>query len=119
VIRIKEEGGKNQRRISHDTREWKPIANDDVTAQCSTLQYYAITQACFNISSDAFMLGISLPLLLSTTLPLKQKVVLVGIFGMGLFVVSDHHRFPFLSTASSTRDDIEKGKKRWRQRTGK
>ncbi|KAL1305069.1 hypothetical protein AAFC00_002006 [Neodothiora populina] len=55
--------------------------------QCTTLQNYAITQACFNISSDAFMLAISLPLLLNTTLPVKQKVVLVGIFGMGLFII--------------------------------
>lgn len=56
-------------------------------AQCTTLQHYAITQACFNISSDAFMLGISLPLLLNTSLQNKQKIILTGIFGMGLFVI--------------------------------
>lgn len=61
---------------------------DIPAAQCTTLQHYAITQACFNISSDAFMLAISLPLLISTTLPMKQKIVLLVVFGMGTFVVS-------------------------------
>lgn len=56
--------------------------------QCTTLQHYAITQGCFNISSDACLLAISIPLLLKTTLPTKQKVVLVGIFSMGVFIVS-------------------------------
>ncbi|GAB7349123.1 hypothetical protein MBLNU459_g8069t1 [Dothideomycetes sp. NU459] len=55
--------------------------------QCTTLQHYAITQGCFNISADAFMLAISLPLLINTTLPLKQKIVLLVVFGMGTFVI--------------------------------
>jgi hypothetical protein len=55
--------------------------------QCTTLQKYAITQATFNISSDLLMLAIMLPMLLQASLPLKQKIALVGIFGMGSFVI--------------------------------
>ncbi|KAF7506658.1 hypothetical protein GJ744_011487 [Endocarpon pusillum] len=55
--------------------------------QCTTLQHYSITQGVFNISSDLMMLGVMLPLLAQTNLPSKQKVVLVGIFSMGSFVI--------------------------------
>src|SRR5436305_1337919 len=55
--------------------------------QCTTLQHYAITQAVFNLSSDTFMLCISLPLLMSVNLPLGQRLVLSVIFGMGIFVI--------------------------------
>src|ERR1700712_3471844 len=44
--------------------------------QCTTLQHYAIVQACFNISSDSLMLFIPLPLLLRLNVPWKQKAVL-------------------------------------------
>ncbi|KAI0025953.1 hypothetical protein F4780DRAFT_237987 [Xylariomycetidae sp. FL0641] len=56
--------------------------------QCTTLQYYAIVTGCCNISSDLLMLGIPIPLVLrSIGLPGRQKIVLVLIFGLGLFVV--------------------------------
>lgn len=55
--------------------------------QCTTFEYYAITQACFNISSDLLMLGIMLPLLLQVNLPVKQKLALIGLFSMGFFVI--------------------------------
>ncbi|KAH8904067.1 hypothetical protein BR93DRAFT_900910, partial [Coniochaeta sp. PMI_546] len=55
--------------------------------QCATLEHYAIVQACFNISSDALMLSVPLPLVFRTTMPVRQKVVLGVIFGMGLFVI--------------------------------
>jgi hypothetical protein len=55
--------------------------------QCTTLEHYSIAQACFNISSDALMLFVPLPLILRTTMPLKQKAVLSVIFSMGLFVI--------------------------------
>jgi hypothetical protein len=56
--------------------------------QCTTLQHYAIVQATFNISSDLAMLFVPIPMFLSLRLPLKQKVVLCGVFSMGIFVVS-------------------------------
>ncbi|KAG4436055.1 hypothetical protein IFR05_008445 [Cadophora sp. M221] len=55
--------------------------------QCTTLEHYAIIQACFNISSDALMLFIPLPLVTKLNMPLKQKWVLLVIFSMGLFVI--------------------------------
>ncbi|KAK0107942.1 hypothetical protein ONS96_003727 [Cadophora gregata f. sp. sojae] len=55
--------------------------------QCTTLEHYAIIQACFNISSDTLMLFIPLPLITKLTIPLKQKLVLLVIFSMGLFVI--------------------------------
>lgn len=55
--------------------------------QCTTLQHYAIVQACFNISSDSLMLTIPLPLLLRLNVPWKQKAVLLLIFSMGIFVI--------------------------------
>ncbi|KAM0815579.1 putative UbiD family decarboxylase [Seiridium cardinale] len=55
--------------------------------QCTTLQYYAIVQGCFNISSDILMLAVPIPLVLKLKMPLKQKVVLVFIFSLGSFVI--------------------------------
>ncbi|PVH79674.1 hypothetical protein DL98DRAFT_560658 [Cadophora sp. DSE1049] len=55
--------------------------------QCTTLEHYAIIQACFNISSDTLMLFIPLPLITKLNMPLKQKSVLLVIFSMGLFVI--------------------------------
>lgn len=56
--------------------------------QCTTLQHYAYVQATFNISSDLMMLFIPIPMFISLRLPLKQKIVLCGVFSMGVFVVS-------------------------------
>jgi hypothetical protein len=56
--------------------------------QCTTLQHYAIVQACFNLSSDVMMLFIALPMVYKLKLPLKQKIVLGVVFSMGIFVVS-------------------------------
>lgn len=55
--------------------------------QCTTLQRYAIVQGCFNISSDALMLFIPLPLVLRMSVPWRQKIVLVFIFSLGVFVI--------------------------------
>jgi hypothetical protein len=56
--------------------------------QCATLAHYSIVQAVFNISSDALMLGVPLPLVFRSTMPVRQKVVLSVIFSMGLFVIT-------------------------------
>ncbi|PWW79022.1 hypothetical protein C7212DRAFT_275374 [Tuber magnatum] len=55
--------------------------------QCATYQHYSIVQACFNISSDLMMLGIAIPLFLKAKVPTKKKLILVGIFGCGIFVI--------------------------------
>lgn len=61
--------------------------------QCTTLEHYAMINAVFNLSSDVCMLLIPLPMLISLSLPLKQKLVLAIVFSMGIFVVrlSDSH----------------------------
>ncbi|KAL0631173.1 hypothetical protein Q9L58_009960 [Maublancomyces gigas] len=55
--------------------------------QCATYQHYSIVQACFNITSDLMMLAVGLPLLMRAKVELKKKIILVGIFGCGVFVI--------------------------------
>ncbi|KAJ0425726.1 hypothetical protein BJY00DRAFT_157536 [Aspergillus carlsbadensis] len=55
--------------------------------QCSTFQHYEIIQGCFAITGDIAMLLIGLPLLMQVRVPLKQKLILVVLFGMGIFVI--------------------------------
>ena len=68
------------------TRSFIRAANHAV-AQCSTFQYYEIIQGCVAITADIAMLLIGLPLLMQVRVPLKQKLILVVIFGMGVFVI--------------------------------
>jgi len=56
--------------------------------QCTTLQHYAIVQASFNIPTDLAMLAVSLPLVYKLHVPWKQKLMVILIFSMGIFVVS-------------------------------
>lgn len=58
-------------------------------SQCTTYEHYAMVQAVFNISSDLAMLMIPMPMLAKVSLPLRQKVILAGLFSMGGFVVSE------------------------------
>lgn len=57
-------------------------------AQCTTLQYYAINQACWNISSHLMMLCIPLPIVFKLKMPLRQKVGLGFVLTLGGYVVS-------------------------------
>ncbi|KZM24350.1 uncharacterized protein EKO05_0005627 [Ascochyta rabiei] len=56
--------------------------------QCNTLVHHRITKAVFNISSDLVMLCIALQMLIRSTLPWKKKLVLCGIFSLGIFVIA-------------------------------
>ncbi|KAL0940493.1 uncharacterized protein CTRU02_203256 [Colletotrichum truncatum] len=55
--------------------------------QCATYEHYAIVQACFNISSDVFMMMVPLPLIFKMSTAWRQKVVLVFIFGLGICII--------------------------------
>ncbi|GIJ83503.1 hypothetical protein Asppvi_002326 [Aspergillus pseudoviridinutans] len=55
--------------------------------QCSSYQYYEIIQGAVSISADIFMLAVAIPLLVQVRVPLKQKVILLALFGMGIFVI--------------------------------
>jgi hypothetical protein len=56
--------------------------------QCTTLKHFAIVQAVFNISSDMLIIVLPIPMVMSLSLPPKQKIVLGLLIGMGTFVVS-------------------------------
>lgn len=58
------------------------------STQCNTLLRHRITKALFNISSDLVMLCIALQMLIRSTLPWKKKLVLCGIFSLGIFVIA-------------------------------
>ncbi|KAJ5185148.1 hypothetical protein N7472_009988 [Penicillium cf. griseofulvum] len=55
--------------------------------QCATYQYYSITQAVFNISSDAAMFAVPIPLLVRAQLKMRRKIVLIGVMSLGLFTI--------------------------------
>ncbi|KAJ5491071.1 hypothetical protein N7539_002638 [Penicillium diatomitis] len=55
--------------------------------QCSNYQYYEIVQGCFSISADIFMLLVAIPMLMQVRVPTKQKLILLILFGMGIFVI--------------------------------
>jgi hypothetical protein len=55
--------------------------------QCATYQHYSITQAVFNISSDAVMFAIPIPLLVRAQLKRRRKFLLLGVMSLGLFTI--------------------------------
>ncbi|KAL4867970.1 hypothetical protein BDV12DRAFT_108628 [Aspergillus spectabilis] len=60
-----------------------PVENE----QCATYQHYSITQAVFNLSSDAWMLAVPIPLLKATQMPTRKKILLISVLGLGIFVM--------------------------------
>ncbi|KAL2870197.1 uncharacterized protein BJX67DRAFT_276962 [Aspergillus lucknowensis] len=55
--------------------------------QCATYQHYSITQAVFNISSDAAMLAVPIPLLMKAQMKRTKKALLVCIMSLGVFTI--------------------------------
>ncbi|KAJ5980374.1 hypothetical protein N7481_007672 [Penicillium waksmanii] len=55
--------------------------------QCATYQKYSITQAVFNISSDAVLFAIPIPLLIKAQLKRTRKFLLIGVMSLGLFTI--------------------------------
>lgn len=60
---------------------------DSFKAQCSAATNHLITNAILNISSDIFIMAIPMPIFLQARLPLKRKLILFGVFGLGTFSV--------------------------------
>ncbi|KAJ8117810.1 hypothetical protein OPT61_g1087 [Boeremia exigua] len=58
------------------------------STQCNTLLHHRIAKAVFNISSDMVMLSIGLQMLIRSKLPWKRKLILCGIFSLGIFVIA-------------------------------
>jgi len=57
------------------------------SSQCNALINHRITKAVFNLSSDLIMLVIALQMLIRSLLPMKRKLILCGIFSLGIFVI--------------------------------
>lgn len=55
--------------------------------QCNAATDHLITNAVFNLSSDIIMLTIGCSLFIRSKLPWDRKLILCGIFGLGLFVI--------------------------------
>lgn len=55
--------------------------------QCNAATDHLITNAVFNISSDIFLLAIALQMIIRSYLPLKRKIILSAIFGLGIFMI--------------------------------
>lgn len=53
-----------------------------------TYRKHMLMDAAFNITSDAIMLCLPIPLVVQAKVPLKRKLVLVGVFSLGALVVS-------------------------------
>lgn len=58
-----------------------------ISDQCSSYQYYEIVQGVFSISADVLMLVVAIPMLVQVRVPTKQKLILLLLFGMGIFVI--------------------------------
>ncbi|KAI4176935.1 MAG: hypothetical protein LQ343_000792 [Gyalolechia ehrenbergii] len=56
--------------------------------QCWSYYNYAIVEGCFNVSADLVLLVVGMPLLFKVRIPLQQKMILLAIFGMGMFVIA-------------------------------
>ncbi|CAI6340185.1 unnamed protein product [Periconia digitata] len=61
---------------------WAIVPN---SSQCSAATNHLITNAVLNISSDLMIIAIPMPLLFKVKLPLKNKLILCGIFLIGTF----------------------------------
>ncbi|QDS71908.1 hypothetical protein FKW77_000396 [Venturia effusa] len=55
--------------------------------QCSSYQHYEIVQGVLSISCDILILIIAMPILIAVRLPKRQKMILLFLFGLGLFVI--------------------------------
>ncbi|KAI0433203.1 hypothetical protein F5Y09DRAFT_352210 [Xylaria sp. FL1042] len=55
--------------------------------QCSAATNHLITNAVLNISSDLFIIIIPLPVFLQINIATRKKVVLCGVFALGLFTI--------------------------------
>lgn len=54
---------------------------------CSAETNHMITNAVLNISSDIIIIGLPMPVFIQSQLPIKRKVVLCGVFALGIFTV--------------------------------
>ncbi|KAG5927754.1 hypothetical protein E4U42_001841 [Claviceps africana] len=75
-----------------------------ISTQCSAATYHLITNAVLNVSSDIMIILIPLPVFLQSQLAIKKKIILMGVFALGVFtilsaILNKYHSFkdPFSS----------------------
>ncbi|KAM0244712.1 hypothetical protein ACHAP5_006055 [Fusarium lateritium] len=61
------------------------VPPDDLN--CSAETNHMITNAIVNISSDIMIIVLPMPVFLQSQLPLKRKVILCGVFALGIFTI--------------------------------
>ncbi|RMZ27404.1 hypothetical protein D0859_08521 [Hortaea werneckii] len=59
-----------------------------VSTQCWSYWNFEYVEGVFNISADIFMLIIAIPVVSKVKLPWLQKAPLLGVFGLGIFVIA-------------------------------
>ncbi|KAI1486458.1 hypothetical protein F5X96DRAFT_654959 [Biscogniauxia mediterranea] len=55
--------------------------------QCSAATNHLITNAVLNISSDLMIIVIPMPVFMKAQLPLRRKMILCGVFALGVFTI--------------------------------
>jgi hypothetical protein len=63
-------------------------ANDFMLDQCWSYYNFEIVEGVFNVSADLVVLLVAIPLLMKLRIPIQQKIILVSVFGMGIFVIA-------------------------------
>ena len=61
--------------------------NSSNPEQCKTYHSHLITTTVLHVSTDLAMLAIPIPMIARTRLPLRRRLVLCGVFGLGVLVV--------------------------------
>ncbi|KAG7410709.1 hypothetical protein DER46DRAFT_566271 [Fusarium sp. MPI-SDFR-AT-0072] len=61
------------------------VPPDDLN--CSAETNHMITNAVINISSDIMIIILPMPVFLQSQLPLKRKIILCGVFALGIFTI--------------------------------
>ncbi|RGP65876.1 hypothetical protein FLONG3_9008 [Fusarium longipes] len=61
------------------------VPPDDLN--CSAETNHMITNAVINISSDVMIIILPMPVFLQSQLPLKRKLILCGVFALGIFTI--------------------------------
>ncbi|KAF2152344.1 hypothetical protein K461DRAFT_327886 [Myriangium duriaei CBS 260.36] len=64
---------------------WSVPPSDE---QCATNSHHSITNAVFNLSTDVLLICIVLPIFLKTMMPLRKKLAICAVFGLGVFNIA-------------------------------
>ncbi|KAL8722867.1 MAG: hypothetical protein Q9225_000700 [Loekoesia sp. 1 TL-2023] len=59
-----------------------------INYQCWAYWNYEVVEGCFNVSADLALLIVGMPLLFKAQIPIQQKLILLTVFGMGMFVIA-------------------------------